>query len=166
MGVGRRATDPQTRRTMYLTDTGGLFKALADLNLPRGDYVVCGSAALYVRGLRARMGDLDILARGTAWRIACTLALPTPSPIGRGCVITHPTASIEIMSEWQLGPSHLAWDTDTLIERADVIDGMPIMRLGDVLAWKETHRRPKDLPDIAAIHDLHRMWQGKAAALY
>ncbi|MFD0891889.1 hypothetical protein ACFQ08_45670, partial [Streptosporangium algeriense] len=49
-----------------LTDSAGLFATLTGLGLPRGSYVICGSAALYVRGLRAHLGDLDVLATGPA----------------------------------------------------------------------------------------------------
>ncbi|MBB4947675.1 hypothetical protein F4556_003210 [Kitasatospora gansuensis] len=141
---------------MTLTDPAGLFAALRDLQLPAGDYVVCGSAALLARGLRARIGDLDVLARGHAWQIATTLARPVRPPSGHGWAVHHPTAAIEIVDRWT--PS---WSTDRIITDADVIDGIPFMRLGDVLRWKEAHQRPKDLPDIAAIRCLHRLWTGE-----
>ncbi|MFB7669549.1 hypothetical protein ACFC1R_37545 [Kitasatospora sp. NPDC056138] len=140
---------------MRLTDPSGLFAALHRLHLPACDYVVCGSAVLYARGLRARIGDLDVLARGQAWRIALTLARPIRPPSGHGWAVYHPSAAIEIVDRWTPG-----WPTDQLIEGADVIDGIRFMRLGDVLRWKEAARRPKDGPDIAAIHRLHALWTG------
>ncbi|MDH6126906.1 hypothetical protein [Kitasatospora sp. GP82] len=140
---------------MTLTDPGGLFAALHTLQLPPCDYVVCGSAVLFARGLRARIGDLDVLARGQAWRIATTLARPVRPPSGHGWAVYHPAAAIEIVDRWTPG-----WPTDRLIQDADLIDGIPFMRLGDVLRWKEAARRPKDLPDIAAIRNLHRTWTG------
>ncbi|MEU7863865.1 hypothetical protein [Nonomuraea sp. NPDC049141] len=143
---------------MLLTDPAGLFAELARLALPRGDFVVCGSAALYVRGLRARMGDLDVVARGAAWDIVRTLAAPQPALSGYGLVVNHPTAAIEFVDRWTPG-----WPTDYLIASADLIDGIPFMRLGDVLAWKQRARRPKDLPDIAAVHRLRRLWNGDPA---
>jgi hypothetical protein len=137
-----------------LTDPAGLFDALRRLSLPPSDYVICGSAALYVRGLRSRMGDLDVLARGAAWQAALALAAPQTALSGHGLVVNHPAHAIEIVDRWTPG-----WDTDRLIDTADRIDGLPIMRLGCVLAWKEAARRPKDLPDIAAIHQLRRLWR-------
>ncbi|MBB4917416.1 hypothetical protein [Streptosporangium saharense] len=139
-----------------LTDSAGLFATLTGLGLPRGSYVICGSAALYVRGLRERIGDLDVLATGPAWRIAATLGAPRPAPSGYGLAIHHPAVPIEFVDRWTPG-----WCTDHLIESADVIDGLPFMRLACVLAWKEAARRPKDVPDIAAVHRLRRMWTGR-----
>ncbi|WP_336113505.1 hypothetical protein [Streptomyces sp. PTD9-10] len=145
---------------MLLSDADGLFAALAALKLPRGEYVVCGSAALYVRGLRARMGDLDVLARGEAWERALALGAPEATVSGYGLRVVHPTASIEIMDRWTPG-----WSTDRLIDDADVIDGVPFMRLGDVLRWKIAAARPKDHADVAAIRHLYRIWTGAAAPL-
>ncbi|MGW6456873.1 hypothetical protein ACWF94_13280 [Streptomyces sp. NPDC055078] len=146
---------------MILSDADGLFSALAAIQLPRNDYVVCGSAALYVRGLRPRMGDLDILARGAAWEKALTLGDPEPTISGHGLRVVHPDAAIEIMDRWTPG-----WSSDQLIDEADVIDGVPFMRLGDVLRWKIAAGRPKDLDDIAAIRRLHRVWAGEAHPVF
>ncbi|MEU7136296.1 hypothetical protein [Streptomyces sp. NPDC046261] len=145
---------------MLLSDADGLFAALAALGLPREHYVVCGSAALYVRGLRPRMGDLDVLARGPAWERALTLGDPEPTVSGYGRRVVHPSADIEIMDRWTPG-----WSTDRLIDEADLIDGVPFMRLGDVLRWKVAAGRPKDVPDIAAIRTLYRVWAGDAEPL-
>ncbi|MEU1875767.1 hypothetical protein ABZ470_00520 [Streptosporangium sp. NPDC020072] len=138
-----------------LTDPAGLFSTLTGLRLPHGSYVICGSAALYVRGLRAHLGDLDVLATGSAWSIAATLGAPRPTPSGHGQVIHHPHAAIEFVDRWTPG-----WSTDRLIATADTIDGLPFMRLSCLLAWKQAARRPKDLPDIAAVSALRRMWTG------
>ena len=136
-----------------ITDPGGLFAELARLDLPRGEFVVCGSAVLFVRGLHARIADLDILARGPAWRAALALAEPVPTFSGHGLAIHHPRLPIEIVDQWTEG-----WDTDDLIENADVIDGIRFMALRHVFAWKQRAARPKDLPDIAAIRSLYALW--------
>ncbi|MFG3441147.1 hypothetical protein ACGF0J_28180 [Nonomuraea sp. NPDC047897] len=148
-----------SRPRTLLTDPAGLFAELARLDLPQGEYVVCGSAALYVRGLRARMGDLDVLTRGPAWQKVLSLGVPpTVALSGHGLVVNHPAAAIEFVDRWTAG-----WPTDYLIASADLIDGIPFMRLGDVLAWKQRAHRPKDLPDIAAVHRLRRLWNGDSA---
>ncbi|MBB2909152.1 hypothetical protein FHS43_000398 [Streptosporangium becharense] len=155
--VGTGPSGPAPR--VLLSDPAGLFTTLARLALPPGSYVICGSAALYVRGLRAHLGDLDVLATGRAWDIVTRLGAPRPAPSGHGRLIDHPAAAIEFTDRWTPG-----WDTHHLIASADLIDGLPFMRLGDVLAWKQTARRPKDLPDIAAIHRLRQVWSGRPAA--
>ncbi|WP_182875644.1 hypothetical protein [Microbispora sp. H10670] len=150
------AMQPKPSPCVLLTDPAGLFAELARLNLPHGTYVICGSAALFVRGLRARIGDLDVVATGPAWDIATSLDAPRPALSGHGLVVHHPTAAIEFVDRWTPG-----WPTEHLIGTADVIDGLPFMRLGDVLRWKQAARRPKDLPDIAAVHRLRQTWAGQ-----
>ena len=48
------------------------------------------------------------------------------------------------------------WDTDDLIDRAEIIQGLPFAQLTDVLAYKQKLNRPKDRPDINALLGLLR----------
>ncbi len=48
------------------------------------------------------------------------------------------------------------WDTDDLIDRAEIIQGLPFAQLTDVLAYKQKLNRPKDRPDIKELLDLLR----------
>ncbi|HTJ70235.1 MAG TPA: hypothetical protein VL551_22045 [Actinospica sp.] len=137
-----------------ITDPAGLFAELGRLGMDPADFVVCGSAVLFVRGLRARIGDLDILARRGAWRAALRLADPVPAVSGHGQAVHHPRLPIEIVDRWTKG-----WDTDDLIENADVIDGVRFMPLRHLYTWKQQARRPKDLPDLAAITRLYHLWR-------
>jgi hypothetical protein len=45
----------------------------------------------------------------------------------------------------------LGWDIRAIIERAEVIDGLPFARLEDVLALKRSYGRPKDLEHARII---------------
>ncbi|MET9598220.1 MULTISPECIES: hypothetical protein [unclassified Streptomyces] len=65
------------------------------------------------------------------------------------------------MNTWTQG-----WSTDQLIDEADVIDGVPFMRLGDILRWKIAAGRPKDHADITAIRHLYRVWTGEVDPLF
>jgi hypothetical protein len=98
-----------------------------------------------------------MLARGAAWQIARGLAAPVPTVSGHGLAIHHPRVPIEIVDRWTPG-----WDTDDLIDTADVIDGIRFMPLRHVFAWKQHAARPKDLPDIAAIRNLYALWTSPA----
>ncbi|MBD0675462.1 hypothetical protein [Streptomyces sp. CBMA156] len=138
-----------------LTDPGGLFAALRTLALPTGHWVVCGSAPLYARGLRPALRDLDVLARGPAWHRALLLAPPAPAASGHGLVVRHPAAAIDVFDAWP----HL--DPAAAIDHADLIDGIPLLRLGDTVAWKTTVGRPQDLADVAAVHRLYGRWSAR-----
>ncbi|MFJ2191571.1 hypothetical protein ACIOJE_27180 [Kitasatospora sp. NPDC087861] len=139
---------------MILTDPAGLFDALRALDLPLGHWVVCGSAPLYARGLRSRLHDLDILACGLAWQRALTIAPPRPAESGLGLAIHHPEAAIEVFDTWP------AVDCADVIDRADLIDGIPLLTLDDTAHWKATAARPKDAADVEAIRNLQSRWQG------
>ena len=47
--------------------------------------------------------------------------------------------AIESVGGW------LGWDIDALIDNAEIIDGLPFARLEDVLAFKLSYGRPKDI---------------------
>ena len=44
-----------------------LIKIVAELDLDHRDFVIFGSGPLLAHGLRRRIGDLDVVARGPAW---------------------------------------------------------------------------------------------------
>jgi hypothetical protein len=54
---------------------------------------------------------------------------------------------IEVFGAW------LGWDPDSLIDRAELIDGLPFARLEDVLAFKLSYGRPKDLEHARLIEE-------------
>lgn len=124
-----------------------LFRLLAGLHLPTTDYVIFGSGPLLAHGLRADIADLDIVARGQAWRLCCDVRQPRPAPSGHGLMIRLHNGAIEVVDRW-LSPE---FNTDELITRAHFVDGIPFASLDDVIASKRLTHRPKDLADLARI---------------
>ncbi len=123
-----------------------LFSVLRKLDLPAKNYVVFGSGPLWVRGLR-ESHDLDILARGSAWERAKQVGqLGTVVGSDRP-VVRIPGMAIEIFDTWYPG----AWDEQGIIDRAEMIDGLPFASLADVQAWKKRMGRPKDLADLRLL---------------
>lgn len=124
-----------------------LVKLTIELDLDPRDFVIFGSAPLLAHGLRRRIHDLDIVARGTTWRHASR----------HGCPATGKINGAPMALFWggliQFSPSWISkdWDPDDLIDRADVIEGLPFAQLTDVLAYKQKLCRPKDRPDIEAL---------------
>lgn len=122
-----------------------LIRELLAMHLDSDDFVIFGSAPLLAHGLRARVRDLDVVARGKVMRWAREAGAP-----GVGTYSGDPV--------WQLGRIQFSegwitsrWDTDELIDNAEVIEGLRFARLGDVLRYKKELHRPKDLIDILAI---------------
>ncbi|MGH6657936.1 MAG: hypothetical protein ACRDVE_22330 [Actinocrinis sp.] len=118
-----------------------------DLGMPTADYAIAGSAPLYAHGLRSRLGDVDVVARGRAWRIAQTFGKPARAPSGIGRVVRLEDGQIEIFDRWVSAQ----WPIDTLIDRAEVIDGVRFVSLRDSLAWKRFLHRAKDTRDIRLL---------------
>lgn len=124
---------------MALSDVP-LFREFLALGLPVEDYAVAGSGPLFARGFIEGVGDLDVVARGPAWEKAVAMGTVDEAPEAGVHRVVLLDGQIEILDGWY--PE--VWDIDELIENADVIDGIPFVRL-DVVAWtKGRSRRPKD----------------------
>ena len=129
-----------------LTDEHPLWEEIRALDLPGDDYAIFGSGLLAVRGLMELKNDVDIVARGEAWAKAESL--------GAVAVADHSDpvvwlcgGRIEIFAGW------MGTDINGIIDRAELIEGLPFASLEDVLAFKRELRRPKDLEHIRLIEE-------------
>lgn len=129
-----------------------LISQVLDLQMPPGDFALAGSAPLYAHGLRPRLRDLDVVARGVAWDIAQTFDKPVQAPSGIGRVVRIGDGEIEIFDRW-VAPE---WPIDSLIDDAEVIDGIRFVSLRDSLAWKRYLHRKKDAADIRMLEAYFR----------
>jgi hypothetical protein len=122
------------------------------LHLDRRDFVIFGSGPLLAHGLRSDIRDLDIVARGPTWQRASRYGCP-----GIGSVNGAPMALFwDGLIQFSLGWISADWDADELIDRAEIIQGLPFAGLADVLAYKRVLLRPKDHPDITALRQALR----------
>ena len=113
---------------------------LLALDLPPGSFAIFGSGPLAVRGWREAK-DVDIIVRRSVWD---ELAKEYPRNVnGKGLQVSH----IELFADWE------PWfeDADMLIDTAEIIEGLPFVRLEHVVAWKKAMGREKDLKDIELI---------------
>lgn len=124
-------------------DTHPLIRMLRALDLPTSDYVVFGSGPLLAHGLRATLGDLDIVARGPAWHRLAALSAPMIAPSGHGQMVR---LQIEAADQWLPG-----FNTDDLIAAAEHHAGIPFAPLAEVIRSKRLTARPKDHRDLALI---------------
>ena len=118
-----------------------------ELDIDRRDFVIFGSAPLLAHGLRQRVRDLDVVARGTAWQRASRYGLPATGTINGAPMALFWGGLIQVSSGWISED----WDADALVDRAEIIQGLPFAKLDDVLAYKQALDRPKDRPDIEAL---------------
>lgn len=118
--------------------------ALDGLALDRDDFVIFGSGPMMAHNLR-QIHDLDLVARGASWEWAREFGEPTGESLVRFVV---DGGEIEIGPQWFRPP---LWDTDDLIDNAEIFSGYRFARLEDVRRYKRVLRRRKDLRDIALI---------------
>ena len=106
------------------------------MGLPLDGYAIFGSAPLLAHGLITEVGDVDILAVGSAWQLARELAFPVRASGGDG--VAWLETGLEIYNGW------LGLDVAAIVHCGDLIDGLPIAHLDDVTAHRRLRNRPKD----------------------
>ena len=124
-----------------------LIAELVSLGLRPDDYAVFGSGPLLAHGMPVHVNDLDIVARGAAWQKVARLRTPVPAPSGSGLMVELAAGDLQVFNAW----TPPDWDVDTLIEQADVIEGIRFASLADVLARKRRSPRPQDAEQGALI---------------
>lgn len=127
------------------TEFRKLMSELAAIGLPPDDFVVFGSGPMAARGLRD-VSDLDVVARGEAWETAKKIGTLGQTQSGDTSYF-FADGKIEICDKW--GP--IQWDTDMLIDTADIIDGVRFVKIETVMQDKLKRGREKDLKDAELI---------------
>lgn len=124
-----------------------LFKEARNLNFPIGKYALFGSTPMGIRGLK-ECGDIDIIVTEGIWK-KCKNSKEWKFEINKLGVETLHKDDMELLKDW--GPGD--WDIKELIEDAEIIEGLPFVKLETVLKWKKINGREKDLVDIKKIED-------------
>jgi len=131
---------------MHLND---ILARLRELRLSPNDYVVHSSASLVLRGVLDEAGDVDVVARGDAWRQALAWVERGEAELDKGehdqRVSLGP--DVEVYDGW-LGES-----AESLVARAEFVQGVPCAPLADVIAMKQRLDRPKDRIHLTRIRE-------------
>ncbi|MFZ3054537.1 MAG: hypothetical protein WA091_00945 [Minisyncoccales bacterium] len=123
-----------------------LFQSLKELKLPLGEYAVFGSGPMGIRDLR-EMHDIDLIVSDKifneylnkqGWKIK--------EIYGYRDWLKNDNLEIEMGRDW-----HEGWDVDGMIKEADIIDGLPFVKLDYLIKWKKFFGRGKDLKDVEII---------------
>jgi len=124
-----------------------LFGLLRSLDMPEGDYAVFGSGPLIVRGIIEPANDLDVVSRGAAWSTAVERGQLVDLSEHGVTIASVFDGAITVGTEWAIG----RFDIDSLIDTAEVIDGLPFVRLEHVVAYKRLAGRLKDLEHLRLL---------------
>ncbi|MFD8236026.1 hypothetical protein ACFV20_29600 [Streptomyces sp. NPDC059696] len=121
------------------------FRELISLRLPVEDYVIAGSAPMLAYGLNREINDIDIVARGEAWKLALELGHPSKSPLGPAQRVVLFGGDIEVLDGW------FDYSVDSLISEAELFEGFRFLPLTRTMEWKSALDRPVDREDVALI---------------
>ena len=121
------------------------IQRLAELDLPLGDWALFGSGPLLLRGWIDEVGDLDVVSRGPAWEKAKAHGNLAALPDGNQ--IVEAGAGVTVGRTWLYGDFAI----DDLIDTAEMIDGVPCVRLEHVISYKRLADRPKDRVHLEII---------------
>lgn len=127
--------------------SASVFDLLRSLDLPAGDYAIFGSGPLIVRGIIEATNDLDVLARSAAWKKAQEQGELVHLPEHDVEVVSCFDGVVTIGTRWAIGE----FDVDELLDTAEIIDGLPFVRLEYVILYKQIAGRPKDMLHLELI---------------
>ena len=127
-----------------------IFERVLKFNLPSGEYAVFGSSLLDVWGIR-KAADLDIVVtprlfeklKHEGWEERQGNGFP---------ILSKSDADVTTVQDRPNDGSY-APDREQLVKEAVVINGVPFVRIEEVIACKRDYGRPKDLEDIRSIEE-------------
>lgn len=127
-----------------------LLLQVRKLNLSKGEYAVFGSGPIGVRGLRD-CSDMDLIVTEELFENYSKKADWKKAELERDDrqVEMIKKGEIELYKSW--GPGK--WDSNKLIKDAEIIEGLPFVKLKYVLKWKKISGREKDKQDIKLINE-------------
>lgn len=140
-----------------------LLEQLKKMKLPKDAYAIFGSGPIGIRDIRDTH-DLDIIVSDELFEeIKSDSSYINKSfEINGRSVEMYYKNGIEIYNKW--GPGE--WDTNKIIQSAEIIDGMPFASLDMVIKWKKIAGREKDLEDIKLIEEYMNKQSKKVLVVY
>jgi hypothetical protein len=126
--------------------TKKLIDTLKSINLPKGKFVIFGSGAMLIRGLKEGH-DLDIFVTHDLFEEFKNREGWKLKPCNEDFYLSHD--GIELWETWRPG----VWSVQELIDSAEYIEGLPFVSLETTLKWKEMNGREKDLAHVQIIKE-------------
>jgi hypothetical protein len=123
-----------------------LLEELKKLNLPKGKFAIFGSGPMAVKGLK-EPHDLDVIVTEDVFE-----DLKSRSNFETKIIKDFEYLEkdgIEFLKEWD----PVEWNVERLINEAEMIDGLPFVKLDEILKWKKFENREKDQKDIKLIEE-------------
>jgi len=125
--------------------TNPLFKRISELGFQPNTFAIFGSGPLFAHNITDKLSDVDLIVNDNGWQKSLTLGQLDHTTSGDPVI--HIGDGIEICNTWAPG----TWSPQDLIDEAEVINGLPFVRLESVLAWKKLRNKPKDQKHVELI---------------
>ena len=116
------------------------------LDLAPGDYAIFGSGPLMIRGIIAESDDLDVLCRGAAWKRVRAEGRLRHLAEYDVTIAEFLDGRVTFGTRWAIGD----FSVDELIDTAEVLDGLPFVKLCFVIDYKRIANRAKDRAHLRA----------------
>jgi len=133
---------------VYSISQKRLFDAIQSLNLPIGEYVIMGSAALAALGIR-EYKDIDILVSTTTFHHLINKGWKRQKK-WPNCLISPDGVFEATISLWTSFPVTI----ETILPKAVYFENIPFCSLEDLLNIKNDLKREKDKKDVELINSL------------
>ena len=126
------------------------FDLVRSLNLPLGEYAITSGGPLGIRGLRL-ISDVDLVVSDDLWdKLKTKGAVITQDGITKLKIVT---GQVEALGKGSFYHNHKKGDPSVSeqIKNAEMIEGLPFVKLEYILHFKEKMDREKDIKDIKLI---------------
>ncbi|MGI9205299.1 MAG: hypothetical protein ACR2Q3_14885 [Woeseiaceae bacterium] len=129
-----------------------LFDQLRQLNLPSRGYAIFGSGPLAVRGIVPLTNDVDVICTDEVWGIVNQIGRMEYLPEYDLNIVTMANGALTFGTIWGIGN----FDVDELIATAEIVDGLPFVRLEHVIGYKTIRASEKDLQHLKALEEFSK----------
>lgn len=129
------------KKLIFFMGIKRLIEYLKKQDFPIGEYAVFGSAVLAVRGIR-EAPNIDVIVTDKLWE---DLISKNYEPDEEGFIRIGPIK----ISNWWFAPTRK--DIPTMIKESQIIEGVPFVKIEDVLFYKKGLNREKDICDVKLI---------------
>lgn len=135
-----------------------IFERVRKFKLPVGEYAVFGSSLLDVWGIR-KAADLDIIVLPELYESLKKEGWKEKQANGF-LMLSKDDADVTTVQNKPTDGTYFP-DRHKLIKEAVLINGIPFVRIEEVIECKKNYNRPKDIVDIESINIYIKSRQGK-----
>jgi hypothetical protein len=128
------------------------WDAIRYLSIPTMEYAVVGSGVLEAHGIR-EAADTEIVCTDKQYRHLASLPGTVAKRWDNGnicLIVSTPAGVVEVNCADSYSGGNFP-GLDTILNSAEIIDGVSFIGLHAMRSWKATAARPKDLSDVAVI---------------